>query len=247
MQCRDAQFYLRLRRHAADELGADVAEPLDAHLAACPACAADARVAQSFDRALATAMRAVPLPAGLHDRLIAHAAGKRGATLRRRGYRYAGLVAASLLFVSVALGVFSKTRPTVDTDALVREHDKQWQSPQAVKESTRVWLTEQKLPDTLPLPFDYDLLVSRGFEQIEGRYVPVLVFRAPTGSGIAKVYLFREDGRFNLKELREAQMSGTRAEVIVGKDKFRGATYVIIHTGPNLMPFYGVNTAGVPG
>ncbi|QJW92838.1 hypothetical protein [Frigoriglobus tundricola] len=84
MDCRDAQFYLRLRRHAADELGADVTAPLDAHLAGCPACAADGRAAASFDRVMASAMRAVPVPADLHDRIVRHIASKQGAILRRR-------------------------------------------------------------------------------------------------------------------------------------------------------------------
>lgn len=97
MDCRDAQFYLRLRRHAADELGADVTGPLDAHLARCPACAADGRAAASFDRAMASAMRAVPVPADLHARIVRHVASKQGAALRRRAYRVGALAAAAVL------------------------------------------------------------------------------------------------------------------------------------------------------
>ena len=59
MHCNDAQFYLRLRRHAGDELGVDVTADLDRHLAGCPACAADAGRALVFDRAIASALRAV--------------------------------------------------------------------------------------------------------------------------------------------------------------------------------------------
>ena len=52
MECRDAQFYLRLRRHAADELGPDVTAALDGHCALCPECGPAAKAAASFDRAL---------------------------------------------------------------------------------------------------------------------------------------------------------------------------------------------------
>src|SRR5438552_9047844 len=97
MECRDAQFYLRMRRHAADELGPDVTAALNDHLAVCPACAADARAAASFDRAIASAMRAVPVPSGLRERLVSHTASKQGAILRRKAYRTGAALAAALL------------------------------------------------------------------------------------------------------------------------------------------------------
>ena len=86
MECRDAQFYLRLRRHAIDELGPDASAALNGHLTGCPLCAADARGAASFDRAMGSAMRAVPLPGGLHERLVRHVATKQGAILRHKAY-----------------------------------------------------------------------------------------------------------------------------------------------------------------
>src|SRR5262245_25968686 len=107
MECRDAQFYLRLRRHAADELGADVTGALEAHVAGCPTCAADARAALSFDRAVASAMKAVPVPSGLREKLFTQASAKQGAVLRRKLYRGAAALAAVLLLGGIALGVFS--------------------------------------------------------------------------------------------------------------------------------------------
>src|SRR5436309_1837901 len=110
MECRDAQFYLRLKRHHAtggDELGVDVTASLDGHLATCPACSADARAASSFDRAMASAMCAVPVPAGLRDHLIAHVASKQGAILRRKLSRGAVAAAAAVVLVFLALSVFS--------------------------------------------------------------------------------------------------------------------------------------------
>lgn len=228
MQCRDAQFYLRLRRHAADELGPDVAASLDAHLTGCPACAADARAVLSFDRAVANAMVSVPVPTGLRDRLLTTAAGKQGAILRRKVYQGGGLVVAALLLLGIGFGVFTQTRPKVDAQALLEANDEQLS---ASKESTRRWLAAQKLPPDLPLPFDYDLLISRDLVDVHGRNVPVLVFRSPEGSGFAKVFLFPHDGRLDLKGLQDAQASLTRATVWVGEREFRGVTYVFVHTG----------------
>src|SRR5438132_13737126 len=78
MECRDAQFYLRFRRPASDELGPEVAADLDQHLAGCPHCATEARSASAFDAALSTAMRNVAIPTGLRNRIVAHVAEKRG-------------------------------------------------------------------------------------------------------------------------------------------------------------------------
>ena len=239
MQCRDAQFYLRMRRHAADELGPDVTAPLDAHLAACPACAADARALVSFDRSLASAMRAVPVPAGLRDRLITTAAGKQGAILRHKVYKVGAMVTAALLLLGIGFGVFTHTRPQADAEALVKANDEQVSDAEG---STRRWLAAQKLPDELPLPFDYDLWVFRGFEKVHDRDVPVVVFRGPEGSGFAKVYLFAHDGRFDLKGLQDAQASLTRAQVHVSQK----VTYVFVHTGRDLGNFFRKGNNGVP-
>ncbi len=38
MECRDAQFQLRLRRPGPDDLGPEVTAALDRHLAGCPHC-----------------------------------------------------------------------------------------------------------------------------------------------------------------------------------------------------------------
>lgn len=243
MECRDAQFYLRLKRHAADELGPDVTGALTDHLAGCPACAADARAAASFDRAMASAMRAVPIPAGLRGQLIAHVASKQGAILRRRFYRAATAAAAAIVLVCLGLGVFSSTRPKVDTDTLVRDADEQLGYPD---ESTRKWLTAQKLPDSLPLPFDPKLHFTHDVIDMQGQKVPVILYRHPVDpAGFAKVYIFRENGRFDLKGLQGAQASHTIAEVLVGQGPYRGVTYVIVHTaGPNRLNQFFITRDG---
>ncbi len=239
MECRDAQFYLRLRRHAADELGPDVTAALDGHCAGCPACAADGRAALSFDRALSTAMRAVTVPSGLRERLLIQAGRAQGAVLRRKAYRYGGMAAAALLLVGIGLSVISKVRPEVSGDSLVELSGKQFSDPE---ESTREFLAKQKLPDRLPLAFDYKLFASHGFESVGGLNVPVVTFRTPTE--FAKVYIFPTDGRFDLKILQDAQGSHARAQVLVGQERFRGATYVFVHTGPDLRPFLRTRNGG---
>lgn len=250
MECRDAQFYLRLKRHTgapggrADELGADVSAALDAHCAGCPACAADARAAAALDRALGAAVTAVPVPAGLRAKLHAAAAAQAAAAWRARAYRGGVLAAAAAVLVALGLGAYSRSRPVVDTDALASAEDQRFHDPEG---ATQEFLKAQGLPTRLPLPFDYGLHVANGFEQIGGRSVPVVTFRGPTPAdrGLAKVYVFAADGRFDLRQLREAQVSGSRVQVVPGEGAARGVTYVILHHGQNLNPFLRGSLPGV--
>ena len=231
MECRDAQFYLRLRRHAADELGPDVSAALDGHCATCAACAADARAAAAFDRALATAMRAVPVPSGLRERLITQAARAQGAALRNKALRVGGVAAAVLLTFGIGLSLYSTTRPKVNTDAIVQQSDDLYGKP---AEYARKWLEAEKLPGELPWDFDYDLLIYCGYERIgdSNRYAPVMVFRSREGSGSAKVYMFREGGEFDTKEMRDAQASHFSTKIVVGKQQWRNVRYLAVHHGP---------------
>jgi hypothetical protein len=239
MECRDAQFYLRLRRTAGqgiDELGADVTAALDGHMATCAECARLGRAAANFDRAIGLAMRGVPVPSGLRERLVTQAAKAQGAALRRTALRYGGLVAAAFVLIAVGVGIFTQ-RPAADADGIVRANDAGVQNP---REYTQKWLAAEKLPENLPWDFDYDLWVGCGYEKIADRYVPVVTFVARNGRDRAKVYLFREGGEFDTKEMRDAQASHFTGQVVAGKEQWRGVRYLIVHTGPpnlGLQPF----------
>jgi hypothetical protein len=241
MQCRDAQFYLRLRRHTGDELGVEVVAELERHLAGCPECAADARAAAAFDRALATAMRSVPVPVGLREKLFTQAAAYRGGVIRRTVYRSAALAASVFLVLGLAFGVFTATRPKLDIPALLASADQQRENPD---EALRQWLIDQGFPAQLPVPFNTDLFIGKGSERIQGRDVPFVLFQHPTELGFAKVYFFTPGSSIDARGVQDAQASMTVARVVVSQ----GVTYVIVHTvhpvGPNedlLRPFLRSN------
>jgi hypothetical protein len=222
---------LRLRRHAGDELGTDVTGDLDRHLAGCAACATDARAAASFDRAVAKAMTAVPVPAGLRDKLLILASAHRGGVIRRKVYRVAALAASIFFVTGLTFGVFSFSRARIDANQMAEFNDRIYGDPEG---ALRDWLVAQKFPDQLPEPFDPELLMSLGTEKVQGEDVPVAVFRHPgdreRGRGFAKVYIFRDDGTYNLKDLTDAQLSHTMARVVRDPARFRGVQYVIVHT-----------------
>ncbi len=246
MQCRDAHFFLRLRRHANDELGADVNADLDRHLAGCAECALDFRSAHSFDSAVAAAMKSVAIPAGLRDKLLSQVLAYRGTVVRRKVYQLAALAASLFLVVGVAYGVFSASRPKLDTDLLVLQADELIQQPD---EAIRHWLASQHLPTELPLPFNTDMLLSRSFEPIQGKNVPVILFGGRSEREFAKIYIFQKNGDFKIDPQisRDAQASNTRAMVLFGQGQASGVVYVIVHTGPVIQPFLktlAINQAG---
>jgi hypothetical protein len=236
MDCRDAQFYLRFRRPGSDEFDPEMGRELDRHLAGCPHCAAEARAEAAFDTAVAAAVRDVPVPAGLRDRLVAHVAAQRGTTLRRRAYRYAGLAAAVLLAVGIGFGAFG-SRPNLDLYALVSAEAEQDRQPE---ETVRNWLTAQRLPPDLPYPFDYALLKGFSLKEVQGREVPVIVFADQVG--FAKVYIFRVNQFRNLEDL-PAAVGESNCQAVVYQDhenRYRGLKIVVVHTlrtGPDLTPF----------
>lgn len=228
MDCRDAEFYLRLRRPGADELGPEVTAALDRHLAGCPACDAAAARLGGFDAAVAAVMKAVPVPSGLANRLHAAVAARRGAAFRARTYRYAAAAATVLVAAGLALGIYSRARPTPDTDALVNAGDATADPEAAVAR----FLKAERLPE-LPEAFDPGLFVIAATEKVQGRDVPVIVFRDRAGRGWAKVYAFR-DTAFDPKNVRDAQTSNWIAKAYPARG---GVAFVVVFTGPDLATF----------
>jgi hypothetical protein len=240
MDCRDAEFYLRLRHPGRDEFEPEVAAALDRHLAGCSACFAAERLLTGFERAVAKAMKAVPVPGHLRDQLFAAAGARRGAQLRRRAYRLAAAAASLLVTAGLAVGLYSATRPQPDAEGIVLAGD-ELADPRQAAEMVKRFLDDERLPP-LPLPdqFDYGLFFHAGIEKVKGREVPVITFHEHHAPGWVKVYAFR-DTSFDTKSLRDAQASHCTAKVYparaAGTAYASGVTYVVVHTGPDLTPF----------
>lgn len=234
MECRDAQFYLRFRRPGSDELGPEVAGDLDRHLAGCEHCAAEAGLASAFDTAIATAMKDVPVPAALKNRLIAHVAEKRGAALRRKAYTFAAAAAVIFLAAGLTFGLFAG-RPSLDVSAdLAGPREEQLQNPNG---AVTQWLAAQKVKK-LPEDFDPALFDLTSYAQIHGRYVPFIRFRERNnGLGWAEVYVIPRNGPFKLADLKDYRGSNCQARVYDDEQQFRAVVFVVLHTGPDLRPF----------
>jgi len=254
VECRDAQLYLRFRRPGSTELDPDVVAALDRHLASCSICSAEAQVGAAFDDRMAIAMKAVSIPTGLCERLVARVSDRRGTILRRRVYRVAALAASVLLAIGIGASAYLAARPLPDTSDLTLRGDDfavalqadraqvvaQPDAPtdprkaQTNENAVRQWLIGEGLPGGLPEPFDFGLLLSYHWEPVQGRKVPVVLFRERQGAGFAKVYLFHY-GSFDLKAVPDAQSSYCQARSY--SDRAAGVTYVVVFTGQSLAPF----------
>jgi len=161
----------------------------------------------------------------------------------------AALAPSVLSVTGLAFGVFSSSRAKITGETFVIHQDRIHEDPEG---ALRDWLVAQKFPDQLPEPFDPYLLVVLGTEKVQGADVPVAVFRHPSERGFAKVFILRDDGSYNLKDLTDAQMSHTMVRVVKDPARFRGVQYVIVHTfhpdpvDPNpLKPFLRRATNGI--
>ena len=234
MECRQAYFYLNIRGRAADELGPETTAELDRHLASCPDCAAFARYLRAEDDALARAMKAVPVPAGLKDRLHRGLNERLASRRRRRSYRLAAMAACLAIGVSLVFGYQALTRQNLDLTKLVYKADSDFTQPD---EATKQWLAERGLPDRLPLAFDYALLVLRGGESLQGRDVPFLVFYNPQTRQKAIVYICKDQQYAGLKATPDAMASYFRTTTLRDEERFPGISFIVLHNSDDLKPF----------
>ena len=234
----------------------DDAASLEQHLTGCATCASDARSVSTFDSALGSAMRAVEIPTNLRAKLIASTSAQRGTVLRRRTYQFAALAASILLVVGLATGIFTANRPHPDTYELASKADALANvlrfdagavglapvnpEAEANEAAVRKWLKAERLPD-LPEPFDFGLLISHHWEDVQGRQVPVVLFRG-RDQGFAKVYAFRAT-QFNLKDVQNAGTSNCQA-LVYTTDRTPGVTFVVVYTGRDLAPFLKGHVGG---
>jgi len=100
MDCDNARLFLPYLTPGGKDLDGREAEELHRHLAECSACNALAMNTRRLDQHLGRAMRAVEVPAGMKNRILARLADNRRARYRlwaKRASRYAAVAAGLLL------------------------------------------------------------------------------------------------------------------------------------------------------
>ena len=122
MDCQAARLLLWFKRPQGGDLLPDDDAALAVHLASCPSCDRLARLQAQENRVLGRAMRAVPVPVALKDRLLAHLdkmsrqSGR--ARVRRRVLYGAGALCAVVLLAALGLWLVVRPRPPASLQEL---------------------------------------------------------------------------------------------------------------------------------
>lgn len=235
MGCDLARQLLAIRQAVGPaELSAEDAAVLDRHLAGCPDCSAEAARQAGWDNAVRSAMTAVPVPAGLRDRLIATAAARQAVRFRRTLTRYAAVAAVVLVAAPLGYGVYLRSRPVLDTAAIAEQSSREFEDQEA---AVRALLTAEGLPTTLPQRFDYQKCrVKTGYARVGGEKVPCidLTVVRPNQTDDLRVLIARRT-QFRLDDVRPAGSSF--ATVTADRDPANGLVYVYVASSPTLDPF----------
>lgn len=190
MDCKTAQQLLPYHGRAAAELAPSEAQALEAHLAECPSCASQVQSEQQLDAHLAQAMRAVPIPIGLRDRLHLRLRNQRKATVRRRIDQLATAAAACLL---IGLGAYLVILNRPLESPLDMNEFGSISQPRHIQQ-VQDWLDYQVgSPLALPLElqdrWDFDRLNYTCLQRLHQHNVPTLVFQKDDVQTV--VYLLR--------------------------------------------------------
>ncbi len=207
MECRNARLLLEFARPGSSELDAVEAEALNQHLSECPDCSALAQFERRVDDHLGRAMRDVPVPAGLRERILGKLAGERSARNRRWLLRASGAAAAVLLLGLTGWYLWSSSLPALTPNDVPYLVDA---APFPRKGGVEVYFDEINAKTELPPGFKYELLQSYDLAILHGRQVPQLVFVSDgKPADVARVYVLSER-QFDLEQTKRnfANLSG---------------------------------------
>ncbi len=229
MDCRHANLLLLFYRPGStSELSAEDTSALESHLAACTACAARLKNQQAIDTTIATAINDVPVPGSLADRLKTQVAVYRKLMVRLRVVRFAMAASVLVLLYGAYIAV---TRPVLDIPGLADDQDRYWQAP---AHTAADWLVTNGLSDTLPEPFDLQLVTFAGRRDLQGVSTQAMRLEG-TGRQSAWVYFLRP-GDFHLRDAETGQYTSNVA-VRVYRDLPGGWIVVVAYTGNNFNAF----------
>jgi predicted anti-sigma-YlaC factor YlaD len=248
MDCRTARHLLEFTRPGGADLDRADQADLERHLADCPDCDGLARAERRADDHLGRAVRDVPVPHGLRERLLRRLAEEREAWYRRwlaRGLRTAAAAAAVVLIAWFALTSWRKHHlPRYDEATLASAVLEQHSVAPPNRDDAEAFFRDKGFLTAAPAEFDYRYLFGYHIQddfRIGGdsrrHRVPCLEFvRIDEGrqtAQLARVYVLLGD-RFNLRGLPEEYKSpsGDRYRVQVWhRGKY---AYVVVYTGSDL-------------
>jgi hypothetical protein len=186
MDCKTARLLLAFSRPKAAELEACAAEALNDHLVDCAECGALAQGEYRVERQLGLAMRQVPVPLDLRQRLLTRLRTERRTWYKRLPQRHPRVAAgvAAVLLLAVGLTVYAAVRPPRPLPLeLIAD---QWNAPTS-QEEVQNSFAAKGFKVIVPPDFDYQYLYSYELQEFAGSCVPHLWFSR--GQNHAFVYI----------------------------------------------------------
>jgi hypothetical protein len=235
MDCRTARLLLEFDRPLASDLAPPDAEALRTHLADCNDCGRLAEAERTFDEQLGQAIRDVPVPEGLRERLLKRLANEREDWYRRWLLRGAG-IAAAVALVSWGLWSWIGQRPELVSPEEMRRiaAGQLAQSPEEIEK----WYRDRGVAMVAPRQVNYYFLTWRNFARIEGKEVPFLEFHRENAWARVFVVSDRQFNLANAANLAPADSGGLKVEVQTypagGPARY---AFIIVYTGDSLDAF----------
>ncbi|MBI1914263.1 MAG: hypothetical protein HYS12_05935 [Planctomycetes bacterium] len=242
MDCRTARHLLEFSRPCASELDDHDQDALHGHLAVCPDCDSTARAEREADQHLGQAVRDVPIPQGLRERLMRRLREEREAWYRRwlaRGVRVVAAVAAVVLIAWFGLSSWRKHNlPRLDPDQLTKVALERHQYAPPDRDEAEAWFRKNGHRVATPDDFNYSFLFSFHLGEFLDKKVPCLLFVRTDDEGrqsqVAWVYILSKE-QFDLKALEDKfeSPSGShfKSQVWHPQPEF---AYVIVYSGDRL-------------
>ena len=238
MDCNTARMLITFFGRQGAELAPEDAADLNAHLSACPKCAAAVRFERAFDDRVGKAMLAVPVPPNLKARLLDGVAAHQGAWYRQKFYALAGLAASVLLLAGGIVAWQIQKAPELTVGAIVEAEDARGKDPAAFVDD---YLGRKGLAFRPERPFNLYQLAFVGTGDLNGKEVPVLYLVNGSKNAQAKVYVVRDtDFKWrNLPQDGASQPGGLYGhQVALVRDRDRSDVgYVVVFTGAGLELF----------
>jgi anti-sigma factor (TIGR02949 family) len=211
MDCQDVRVLWALGRRG-DAIDPTERAAIQQHLDVCPDCAAHTHSDQAVDAALAAAMRAVPVPAGLRSRVLTRVAATRPRTWPR-----VAAAAAAVLLIAIAGVSYSlrPTRTTVDPWEVYGMWTNNGRSPEEVQE----WFKARGIRMAAYPGFKQELLWNYAVEEFQGRRVAKLLFFNGKDQKIAEI-LVLDPHQFDTRELPDGAFTNNPVIIVKHQPEF---------------------------
>lgn len=237
MDCKSARTLLDFAQPRGFDLATEERAALEAHLAECSECDCLARAERLFDAHVGKAIRGVPVPVGLKERLLTKLRRERDDWWKQwanRGLRYS--LAAAAIFL-VTWGVFlwnaSQLDPVTDGE-LEQEVLTAYEYSPPSPEEVEKWFEKKGKKVKVPREYNYRFLTCYNLTEFKGREVPHLLFvrSYPNSAEVQTVQVYiLSDRQFNLSELTGESHPPAGYRVQVKIEPRASEAYVIAFTG----------------